>query len=148
MNRHVYFGIENLALNETQRAALVSVLNVLGPLNNSQPAFNNHRRVRLDGNAAIYESLWDEDTITVQTFKNRLGTIFGVDPATITHTVTLVTFAARQTVVVTFRYGATNYLKVVFFGYAGDGNWPSWEQSRGEAVQYIINNKAAWEPET
>jgi hypothetical protein len=144
MNRHVYFGIANLALNDTQRAALVAVLNDLGPLNNPQPCENNHRRVRLDGDAAIYEALWNEDTITVQTFKDRLGDIFSIDPATITHAVNLVTFSARETAVVTFSRNGTDYLRVVFFGYAGNGNWPTWDESRVEVLRYLANNAAAW----
>ncbi len=144
MNRHVYFGIENINLNAAQRAALVAVLNVLGPLNNAQPCENNHRRVRLDGDAAIYESLWNEDTITIPTFKDRLGVIFSIDPATITHAVTLVTFAVRPSAVVTFARNSTNYLRVSFFGYAGNGNWPTWEESRVEVVQYLADHAAAW----
>ena len=144
-DHHLYFGIENIALNADQRAALVAVLNELGPLNRPQPSENNHRRVRLDGNAAIYQALWNEDTITVDTFKARLGAIFGIDPATITHAANQVTFSVRQTAVVTFSRGGTDYLRMVFFGYAGDGNWPTREQSRVEVIQYLKNNLAEWE---
>lgn len=144
MNRHSYFGIENLALNAAQRATLIAVLNDLGPLTRPQPCENNHRRVRLDGDAAIYEALWNEDTITIAMFKARLGDIFEIDPVTIDHRVNGVTFSIRETAVVTFSRNSTDYLRVAFFGYAENGNWPTWEESRVETMQYLANNATEW----
>jgi len=143
MDRHVYFGIENLNLNDIQRDTLVGVLNTLGPLNDALPCYNNHRRVRLDGQAAIYEALWNEDTITIQTFKTHLGDIFNVDPTTITHSVNQVMLNALNSAVVTFIRSGTSYLRVVFFGYDGM-TWPTWEQSRGEVIAYLVANAAEW----
>ena len=143
-SQQVYFGIENLALNDAQRAMLVAALRALGPTSHPQPACLCHWRTRLDGQAAIFEALFEEDTITVVTFKNRLGSIFGVDPATIGHDIRLVTLATRESAVVTFSRGGTDYLRVVFFGYAG-ADWPTWMESGNECRAYLRANAAEWE---
>jgi len=143
-DRHIYFGIENLALNDAQRGLLIAALRALGPASHPQPACLCHWRTRLDGQAAIFEALFDEDNITVQAFKARLGVIFGIDPATIGHSTNLVTFANRQSAVVTFSRGGTDYLRVVFFGYAG-ADWPTWMDSGDECRAYLRANAAEWE---
>ena len=143
MNRHIYFGIENLALNDAQRGLLVDALRALGPSSHPQPACLCHWRTRLDGQAAIFEALFDEDTITVVTFKNRLGSIFGVNPANIGHDTRIVTLANRETAVVTFSRGI-DYLRVAFFGYAGV-DWPTWMESGNECRAYLRANAVEWE---
>jgi len=130
-----YFGIENLALNDAQRAELVAALRALGPSSDPQPARLNHWRTRPDAQAAIFEALFNKDHITIQTFKNRLGAIFNVDPATINHAIAFHTFATLPTAVVTFSRGGTNYLRVAFFGYDG-AYWPTWDESGDEARAY------------
>lgn len=144
MDRHIYFGIENLALNDVQRGLLVDALRALGPASHPSPACLCHLRTRLDGQAAIFEALFDEDKISIAAFKDRLGSIFSVDPATIDHGINLVTFAARQSAVVTFSRNSTDYLRVVFFGYAG-ADWPTWMQSGDETRAYLWANAAEWE---
>ena len=143
--QHLYFAIENLNLNDTQRAELIEVLRSLGPATARQPAYLNHWRTRLDGQAAIFEALWDEDKISIQAFKNRLGAIFEVDPETIDHSVNGVTFAVRETAVVTFSRNSTNYLRVAFFGYPGGEDWPTWDESGDECRAYLAANLEEWE---
>ena len=143
---HVYFGIENLALNDTQRGELVDALRKLGPDKHPQPACLCHWRTRLDGQAAIFEALFNEDVITIAAFKNRLGNIFDIDPESITHAVVYPTFANLSTAVVTFGRNATDYLRVAFFGYNGT-DWPTWEQSNVETLAYLAANRDLWEPE-
>jgi len=141
---HIYFGIENLALNDAQRATLVDALRALGPSSHPSPACLCHWRTRLDSQAAIFESLFDEDTITIDAFKNRLATIFNVDPATIDHAINRITLAVRETAVVTFSRTGTDYLPVAFFGYDG-ATWPTWQQSHLECLAYRAANAAEWE---
>lgn len=143
---HVYFGVENLNLNVAQRGALVDALEALGPANHPQPACRCHWRTRLDGDAGIYEALFDENDITVTKFKERLGTIFSVDPSTIDHAVSDTKFNALQTAVVTFSRGGVDYLRAAFFGFSG-GAWPGWKQSGDECRAYLALNKAEWEEE-
>lgn len=70
---HGYFGIENLNLNPTQRATLIQALRALGPSSDPLPDRLNHSHTRLDGQAAIFEALFDESVLTVQAWKNRLA---------------------------------------------------------------------------
>ena len=101
----------------------------------------NHWRTRLDSDAAIFEALFDEDNLTVAWFKARLGAIFGVDPETIDHTTNQVQFVNRNTPIVVFARGGTNYLRMALFGGIG----ATWEQSRIEVLGYLAANQADWE---
>lgn len=143
---HGYFGIENLALNDNQRGELVDALRKLGPTSDPQPARLCHWRTRLDGQAAIFEALFNEAHITVDAFKMRLGVIFSIDPQTIDHAINLVTFAARETAIATFSRGGTDYLRLAMFGYDG-ADWPTWMESGDEARSYLAANREEWEVE-
>lgn len=141
---HVYFGVENLALNAAQRKTLADELEALGPAADPQPARLCHWRTRLDGDAIIYEALFDEENLTVAKFKERLGAIFDIDPATIDHSTSDEIFNALQTAVVTFSRLGTDYLRAAFFGYDGV-SWPAWMESGDECRAYLIANTAEWE---
>ncbi len=66
--RQFYLGIENLALISSQKAILVAELRALGATHPCGPAVAcvNHWRTRLDGEAAIFEALFNEDNLTVR----------------------------------------------------------------------------------
>ena len=138
---HGYFGIENLALNDTQRADLVAALQALGPSFDPLPARLNHWRTRLDGQAAIFEALFDEDTLQIPVFKNRLAAIFGVQPDTIDHAVTTPTFQAIPTPVIVFSRTGTDYLRVALFGSLA----ASWRESGDECRAYLALYQEQWE---
>lgn len=144
MLRHCYVGVENLALNAAQKADLVAALRSLGPARHDQPACLCHWRTRTDGDAVIFEALFDEDTISIAAIKGYLGAIYGVSPVTIGSTTALVMFATRQSAVVTFKRTVTSYLRCVFFGYAGS-DWPTWAQSGDECRAYLKANSLAWD---
>lgn len=134
---HGYLAIENLNLNATQRQVLIDELRCLGPASDPQPARLCHWRTRLDNEAAIFEALFDEDNLTVARFKQRLGAIFGVDPATVDH-------ATQQTQygpVVTFSRGGTDYLRFALFG----GTDAPWMDSGNACRAYLAANRVAWE---
>jgi len=82
---HGYFGVEDLNLSTAQRQVLIGELRSLGPASDPQPARLCHWRTRLDGQAAIFEALFNENNLTVERFKQRLGSIFSVDPEDIEH---------------------------------------------------------------
>lgn len=140
---HGYFGIENLALNDSQRAELVVALRALGPASHPQPACLCHWRTRADGQAAIFEALFNEDSLTVDAFKQRLGAIFGVDPATIDYAAASQTFAVLPTPIVTFSRNATSHLRVALFGGVG----AEWMQSGDECRAYLALYQEQWELE-
>lgn len=139
--RHFYLGIENLALNATQRQTLVDVLKALGPASDPQPARLCHWRTRLDDEAAIFEALFDEDNLTIPKFKQRLGDIFGVDPATIDHATQSKSYAGGTTPIVTFSHGGTDYLRFALFG----GQGAAWMESGDECRGYLAANRDEWE---
>jgi len=138
---HGYFGIENLNLNASQRATLVEALRRLGPAHHNLPCMLCHWRTRLDGEAAIFEALFDENNLTVEWFKERLVALFGVDPATIDHSLTTAHFAGGDTPVATFSRGGTDYLRMALFGGVG----ASWEESGDEARGYLAAHRDLWE---
>jgi hypothetical protein len=139
---HGYIGIENLNLNATQRQTLIDELKALGPGSDPQPARLCHWRTRLDGEAAIFEALFDEVNLTVAKFKARLGAIFGIDPATIDHSTTTYHFAGGDTPAVVFSRTGTDYLLFALFG----GQSASWMGSGDECRGYLAANRDEWEP--
>lgn len=140
---HGYLGIENLALTDPQKAQLVDALKSLGPQSNPQPCMLNHWRIRLDGNAVIFEALWDEDTISIQAVKVFLANIFDVDTALITHISNNQSFAGSITPVVTFSYQSTDRLVMALFG----GIIASWQESGDECRGYLALYSNEWESE-
>ncbi len=144
-HRHFYLGIENLALTPPQKAILVAELRALGATYPCSPsvACVNHWRTRLDGEAVIFEALFDEDNLTVVKFKQRLGAIFGADPDTIDHVTVIRSFAGGSTPVVTFSRGGTDYLRFALFG----GQGASWTASGDECRGYLALYRDEWDPE-
>ena len=138
---HIYFAIEALALTPSQRATLITALRQLGPASDPQPARLNHWRTRLDNQAAIFEGAFQDTVLTIDAMKTRLGTIFSVDPAILTHAVFNRTFDTRPTPVVTFNHGGTDRLRMAVFG----GPHATWAQSRNETIAYILANHDQWE---
>ena len=142
---HVYFGMVNLSMNASQKQQLVQALRNLGSNEDMQPCHRNHWRTRPDNDAVIFEALWNEDHISITFIKSYLGNIFGISPSTINHAVLQQTFGVLPTAVVTFSRNGTNYIRIVYFGYSGGGNYPSWIQSLAEVTAYLAANRVAWE---
>ena len=136
-----YFGVENLNLDAAQKQTLVAELQRLGPSAHRSPACLCHWRTRLDGEAVIFEALFNENNLTAAKFKERLADIFGVAPGTIDTSTQQVTFVTRPSPVVTFSRNATDYLRMVLFG----GTGATWEESGVEARGYLIANQENWE---
>ena len=137
---HGYIAIENLALNATQRATLRAALQALGPTTNRQPARLCHWRNRNDGQARIYEADFLHANLTPAKFKQRLGAIFDVSPATIGHTIIYRVFADRATPIITFSRAGVEYLKFAAFGGIG----ATWQESGDEARAYLDANADEW----
>ena len=138
---HGYFGIENINLSDAQRDTLVAVLRQLGPASDPSPARIMHWRTRLDGQAAIFEAMFQNGDLTVATFKQRLANIFGIDPATISHSTVTQDWGNQETPVITFSRNGTDYLRVAVFA----GKQKYWEASGDAARGYISANLAEWE---
>jgi len=139
--QHCYIGIENINLNASQRQTLVAALRALGPASHPSPACLCHWRTRTDGQAAIFEALFDENALTITAFKNRLASIFGVQPDTIDHATTSLSFAGGTTPVVTFSRGGTGYLRFALFG----GVDATWGESGDECRGYLAAYRDQWD---
>ena len=138
---HGYFGVEDLNLSTAQRQVLIGELRSLGPASDPQPARLCHWRTRLDGQAAIFEALFNENNLTVERFKQRLGSIFSVDPEDIEHSLNVISFADGSTPVAVFSYGGTDYLRFALFG----GLSASWQESGDECRGYLAASIEEWE---
>lgn len=133
---HCFIGIENLTLTAPQRATLVTALRGLGKQADPSPAKINHWRVRTDNDAAIFEAEFDDGELSISAFKNYLGTVFGIDPATITHTTSTNVYG----LLVTLARTGTDRLRVLLFGGAGT----TLAASRAAVRAYLAANAAAW----
>lgn len=137
----VYLGMENIALTNPQKQQLITHLQGLGLFNSDpNPSRRNHWRIRPDNEAAIFEAVFDDDTISIQAVKNRLGIIFGVDPAQISHSIASPSFGGFTTHVVTFTYLAVQRLRTAAFGTLSG----TWAQSNAEVRGYLLANAAVW----
>ena len=58
---HGYFVIERLNIGAGNWASLLALIEALGTHDSPMPANNTHDRTRPDGDAAIYESLFEPD---------------------------------------------------------------------------------------
>jgi hypothetical protein len=137
-----YIGIENLGLNNSQKQVLLEMLRALGPAEHPSPAYLCHWVTRLDGDAAIFEAYFDKDNISIDKFKERLGSIFAVDPDTINHSSSSQQFSDGTTAIITFSRGGDK-LRLALFG----GSGCSWEESHDEVLGYLAANRSEWENE-
>lgn len=133
---HLYVGIEDIGLTAPQRETLVEALKRLGPKSDVQPARLCHWRLRTDGKAAIFEADFGENEITIAAVKRYLADVFGVDPATVSHTLQQTQYGP----LVTFSRGGDR-LRLVQFG----GAEPTWAESGDACRAYLAANAAAWE---
>lgn len=132
-----YLGVENVALTAPQRQTLIDALKALGPSSDPSPARLNHWRVRLDGDAVIFESAFDDSLLTVAQFKTRLAAIFGVAVGSITSATT----NPASGTLLTFSYQAVARVRVLLFG----GSTATYAESQAAAQAYLATNAALWE---
>lgn len=133
---HGYLAIEDVALTEEQRDAVIAAFNQLGPGSDPQPARLLHRRLSTDKSKAIFEAEFNEDNLTVGNVKWFIANAVGVDPELISHEVQQI---ARGTLVI---YSAGGTPRMRFLAFAGVGS--TWEESRQQVLIYLKNNAAEW----
>ena len=137
---NIFILVENLGLNATHRATLITALRNLGVASN-QPHTRNHWRPRLDQEAALICANFPEDDVNANSFVARLAALFGAPAGNISATITSVTYSVRPSHVFTFTYNSTPRLRVTLLG----GMTATYQQSAAEAVAYALANAAAWE---
>ena len=153
---HGYFGVEDIALNDQQRATLIAGLKLLGPNQHFHIAYRNHRRVRLDGEAVIFEAKFQDNVLDPDWWAARLAGLFNVAVADIKYQLNSYNFSSNpyaKTVVGTFSYNSLDYLRLALFGGktapTGPDDVPidNWAVSGDEVRAYLFLNKAQWEGE-
>ncbi len=132
-----YYGIENLGLTNTQRNTLIDALRNLGDNTSPHPNYRNNPRPRPDNQAVIFEGKFELEDFSIAGLKNRLANLFGVSPDNIDHS----TQSTKYGPIVTFTYGAVDYLRLVAFG----GLDCTWIMSYVSVLEYITDYKDDWE---
>lgn len=129
---HGYILVEDLGMTVNQRETLIDFFKTLGENNSTQPAFRNHRRIRLDSKAVIFEARFNKDNLTIQKFKDKLAEIFNIEASEILHSASngFVTFAKNGDKLLTTLFG---------------GNNSTWEESRLSCSAYLKTNQLLWE---
>ncbi len=130
-----YYGIEDLGLTANQRVTLVESLKQLGKNQSPYPNRRNHRRLRNDSKAIIFEGEFNDQDWAVVMIKSRLAAVFNVSPTTIDSSTTLSIYGP----IVRFARGGDK-LRLIAFG----GLLASWEESHDAVLEYLENNKADW----
>ena len=141
---HGYIVIERLNIGIGNWGALVTLFEQMGTHSSTMPAENTHDRTRLDGNAVIYESLFDPDEVSIDQFKELLAGEFGVSVEDILNTTEIVSYGNGETTIWTFYYdeiipGEDRFL-VERFGQGG-----AWIESGDECRAYLKLYADQWE---
>lgn len=119
-----------------QRQTLVAALRDLGANNaDPNPCNRNHSRVRLDGLAIIFEANWNAGEWDIDTVKGYLADVFGIDPATISHSTAQTVYGPA----VTFSHNGDK-LRVLAFG----GTASTYAESHAPMLEYISANAELW----
>lgn len=136
---HGYIAIEDVNLTTEQRAAVIAAFNALGPVRDPQPAHLLARRVSLDGSIALFEALFNEDSLTAGNVRAFLANAVGINPELIDYSVS---YNARGALVV---YSVASVTRMRFLQFARQaGYMPTWDESRDQADIYVINNIGEW----
>lgn len=134
----LYFYIENLGLNATQKATLVAALRALVRQDDPQPVNISRMRPRLDGEAAIFAGMVDSEThLTAAAVKARLVALLGVPAANVTYATTQSAYGPA----ITLKHNGVNKLRLGVFG----GIDADWGTSLQACRAFLKANAAQWE---
>lgn len=134
-----YYGIENVGMTSGQKATLINVLKQLGDNQNPNSCKRNHWRVRLDGDAVIFEAQYDDSDWTLDSMKQKLADIFGVSVSNIDASSQSTSYGP----LVTFAYNSSDKIRMIAFA----GLLATYEDSHNAVLAYLIANKVDWERE-
>lgn len=140
-NAHIYFVAERQSISIGNWSALITLFEAMGTNDSPMPAFNNHWRIRLDGDAVIYESKFDTSEVSLEAFKQLLADEFGVDVGDIESVISSADYAEIGTTVWQFKYNSVDRFKVERFGAGG----ATWQQSGDECRGYLAANRDEWD---
>ena len=132
-----YFYIENLGLNDQQKQVLVSALQSWGLHNHAfNPRDLNHWRIRPDGEAVLFEAVFDAENLTVTNLRTRLANLFGVNEQQII----MSTSQNQYGEMAVFSYNSVDRLRVGVFA----GRQAGYADSQAAAQQFAIDFVSDW----
>ena len=136
----MYLGAENIALNQAQKDAFRETLRMIGPSSHPQPAELMHWRTRLDGDAVLMRSSFQESDLTTNGLRQLLATALHVPLAQIAAAQSSVTYKITPSTILTMSNNAVPCMRFILFA----GSRATAQQSNDEAVSYLKLNAAAW----
>ena len=113
----------------------------MGTHDSPYPMWNTHLRTRNDGDAELYESRFDPNEVSIESFKQFLADEFGVPVEGIDHTTDVTSYGDYETTVWEFLYDSIVRFTTRRFGRGGP-----WGESNNEQVAYLILYQSEWEP--
>lgn len=135
-----YFSAERLNIGAGNWTQLQALFEDMGTLDSKFPAWNNHKRTRLDGDAVIYESQFEPGEVSGLKFRQLLSEEFGVPIEDIDQQISQDDYAGIGTTVWAYSYDAIDRFIVRRFGRGGP-----WPESRAECLGYLSANTSEWE---
>jgi len=128
--RNFYLAIENVALPTAKRNLLYSEFAAVGPAA-PQPQKTEAWKVRADGNAVIYEMMYNEDNFCADAALAWLAALFGISVSQISLTTAIVSYTTGiNSFVITLSSGGAERVK--FIAWAGSrhpGRRAAWKVS-------------------
>jgi hypothetical protein len=140
MTVSLYLGAENISLTQAQKDAFRETLRVIGPLSHPQPAELMHWRTRLDGDAVLMRSLFNDADMTMAGLRGLIATALQVPIATVTSATAGVTYSSVPSAIVTIAASGVDKMRFIQFA----GTRSPIRQSNIEALAYLKLNALAW----
>ena len=137
---HGYFVVERNEIGINNWNALVAIFDGMGTSDSKFPAYNLQKRVRLDGNAVLYESQFDSEEVSGQAFRQLLADEFGIPVESIVWSTVEDDYAG---------YGTTTWLylynDILRFTVRRFGQGQEWDISRKECIGYLVLYSDLWD---
>jgi hypothetical protein len=140
MTVSLYLGAENISLTQVQKDAFRETLRVIGPVSHPQPAELMHWRTRLDGDAVLMRSLFNDSDMTMAGLRQLIATALTVPIATVTSATAGVTYSAVASAIVTITVAGVDKMRFIQFA----GTRSPIQVSNNEALAYLKLNAVAW----
>lgn len=99
---------------------------------------------KIYSNVIIFEGFFKKDVVDFERFKIKMEAALEVDSSTVDYTLGQQTVKDRPSIFATYRYNILNTpqnrMRVALLGCESEDALCTWNESRIEAVQYIIDN--------
>jgi hypothetical protein len=149
-----YYGIEDMGLSTDQRQAIITKLKEVGDNQSRHPNYRNHRRVRNDGMAVIFEGKFNDEDWTKDQVKGKIAQLFEMTAGERLKN-GLGNLLRMETSIIDDRTQQTKYGPMITFSRGGDllrmiafgGLLATWKVSRQAVIEFLKDNKSEWEEE-